>query len=74
MKMTNWAKVIDAGTSSREVLGEFAVGKLSKNETLSLLAVSEVSTELRNLVRQVGTKRARTLARKALRRRGYNHF
>ena len=67
---TNWSAIINEGTSYREVLTDFATGKATKNYTLSYLAQGELSTDLRNLVRRVGTQKARTLARKALKRRG----
>lgn len=69
--MTNWDNILERGMATREIVREFALGGLTKNQAMKMLAYSNVSGEFRKLVRRVGAEKARELARRALRYRDY---
>lgn len=69
--MTNWNKIFSTGTLARDIIEEFAEGKLSGEKTQQCFrnTYSDASGELRKLIREHGTLKARKIARKALKRR-----
>jgi hypothetical protein len=69
--MTNWSALIDTGTTNREVIQEFANGELTSRDVVNYLKFTNTAGEFRRLERTYGTQKARTLAKRALNRRGY---
>lgn len=65
---TNWTLLLNS-ESAVEALTNFANGTWSKNKVAGVLAFSELAGEFRRLVRNNGTKYARTLTLKALKYR-----
>jgi hypothetical protein len=65
----NWNSII-VDTYDMNVLEQFVKGEMSGNEFYKFYVGSEVSPQVRQLLRSRGVVEARQLARKALRRRG----
>jgi len=66
--VTNWEAVLSNRNRRRDVV-QFATGELSGTELQYRFEGSNVSSEVRSLVRTRGVQDARKVARKALRRR-----
>lgn len=66
---TNWNKFLEDPAVTNDII-LFAVGSMSGRQMESRLRFTPVSGEFRKLVRSGGVNRARTLAKKALSRRG----
>jgi len=65
--MTNWNAIIEE--VGKDNLVNFVKGELSGSHLYDLARGTEVSGQVRNLVRTGGVQRARKIAREALRRR-----
>lgn len=64
--MINWDKLINSGLA----IEEFARGKVSGRQLQKQAVFTNIAGEVRKLVRNRGVIKARSLARKALQRRG----
>lgn len=67
--MINWNNVFKTPINV-DIFKSFARGTLPKNDLLSILAHSDISSEIRGVIRKRGTKRVRDAAHRALSRRG----
>lgn len=66
--MINWTKILTTPTRV-DLFKSFANGSLAKNDLLSVLAYSDISGTIRNVIHSRGTDRVRVATRKALQRR-----
>jgi len=69
--MTNWSNLLSA-KNDRKLLAAFANGSVSGDSYYDNYKYTEKAGEVRSLIRENGVDRARILARKALRRRGFS--
>lgn len=67
--MVNWSLITENSNDSKK-LRNFAEGKISGTEFYDMYKNTEKAGTVRNLLRDHGVTYARSLARKALRRRG----
>jgi hypothetical protein len=70
--MTNWSVLIDSRTIDEViVMKQFAEGFIPARKVVNHLKFTDAAGEFRRLERKHGTQKARTLAKRALNRRGY---
>jgi len=67
--MINWNNVLSDTPFSVDVFRGFARGIVPKNTLLEVIAYSRSSGQIRNAIRERGTKRVRDASRRSLQRR-----